>query len=153
VDKRQQQVSRRQALQRELGQTVRDLYEARSLTKTELAGKMGQYRQLLTRLESGLDQKITLEVIEDLADALEVSVGELLEPFLRRSAMKRAVVVIVPKADPHLERHRKAVSRLSRAAARTPVGEIETLAKWAEARAGAAKVAEENLILGPLTPS
>jgi transcriptional regulator with XRE-family HTH domain len=153
VDRRTERDRRREVHQQELGRTVKELCEARNLTQQELADKIHRLRQFLTRLESGRDVKVTLDVIEDLADALEVQAGELLESFLSRSAMKRALWVTVPKTDPRLERHRKALSRLSRAAARVPVAEIETLAKWAEARAGTAKVAGENLVLGPLTPS
>ena len=148
MDRRQERDHRREVHQQELGRTVKELYEARNLTQQEFADKIHRLRQFLTRLESGRDVKVTLDVIEDLADALEVQATELLESFIRRSATKRTFWVTVPKADPRLERHRKALSRLSRAAARVPVAEIETLAKWAEARSGTAKVAEENLVLG-----
>jgi transcriptional regulator with XRE-family HTH domain len=136
METRQERDRRREALQQEFGQTVRDLYEARHLTQRELAEKIGQPRQFLTRLESGRDVKVTLDVIEDLADALEVQAGELLEPFLRRSLMKGTQVFVVPKSDPSSPRRRAASFRLTAAAAHIPVAAVELLADLVEARAG-----------------
>jgi transcriptional regulator with XRE-family HTH domain len=126
----------REALQQEVGRTVRDLYEARHLTQQELAMKMGRDRLFLNRLESGRQVSVTLDVIDDLADALKVPAAELLEPFLRRSLTKGALVFTVPKTDPASATRHAASFRLTAAAAHIPVAAVEVLADLVEAKAG-----------------
>jgi transcriptional regulator with XRE-family HTH domain len=135
VNRQQDRARRREKLQQEIGDKVRALSEARNLTQQELADKMHRPRQFLTRLESGRDAKVTLDVVEEICDALEVSAPELLATFLHRSATKRGIALLTPNSDPRTARGRAASYRLRMAAARLQDAEIEVLADLAEARA------------------
>jgi transcriptional regulator with XRE-family HTH domain len=137
VNRQQARDYRREVLQREIGDKVRALSEARHLTQQELADKMHRPRQYLTRLESGRDTKVTLDVIEEICDALEVTVAELLMGLLHRSATKRGIALLTPNSDPRTARGRAASYRLRMAAARLPDAEIEFLAELVEAKAEA----------------
>lgn len=136
MNRQQERDRRREVLQQEIGDKVRALSEARNLTQQELADKMHRPRQFLTRLESGRDAKVTLDVIEDIADALEVTVAELIMGLLHRSATKRGIALLTPNSDPATARGRAASYRLRMAAARLPDVEIEFLVELVEAKVG-----------------
>jgi len=63
---------------RRRGMRLKKLREARGWTQTELAEKVGVARNTITRLEIG-SSRPSLALLERIAKALRVKVGELLE--------------------------------------------------------------------------
>lgn len=57
---------------------LRELRRARGWSQTELARRAGVRQATVSHLESGAAAKLSLEVLERLADALQVDPGYLL---------------------------------------------------------------------------
>lgn len=64
---------------RRIGVTIRKLREAQGLTQERLAKKARVSQPYLSQLESGRSKKPGIAIIQKLARALGVPVGELLE--------------------------------------------------------------------------
>jgi DNA-binding XRE family transcriptional regulator len=62
-----------------VGATIRKLREAKGITQDQLAGAVGMMRSNLSRMEAAKHQP-TLETMEKIAKALNVSVVDLLSP-------------------------------------------------------------------------
>jgi transcriptional regulator with XRE-family HTH domain len=62
----------------EFGVRLKQLREEKNLTQTELSKRSGIHNVNLSRYERGLQQP-TAEVLRKLAEALEVSIGHLME--------------------------------------------------------------------------
>jgi DNA-binding XRE family transcriptional regulator len=62
-----------------IGATIRKLREAKGITQDQLAGAVGMMRNNLSRMEAAKHQP-TLETMEKIAKALNVSVVDLLSP-------------------------------------------------------------------------
>ena len=62
-----------------LGDRVRELREARGLTQEALASRAGLHRVYLAQLEIGRNDNPRLDTLRRLAQALGVSLGELLD--------------------------------------------------------------------------
>jgi transcriptional regulator with XRE-family HTH domain len=58
---------------------LKELRESRGLTQVQLAEQAGVRRAAISEIESGHRQRIELDMLERLADALEVEPGELIE--------------------------------------------------------------------------
>jgi transcriptional regulator with XRE-family HTH domain len=67
---------------------VREIRRAKALTQTELARLAGVRQATVSRIENGLVSSVNLEVLEKLADALEVDPGFLIVR-VPRGAQKR----------------------------------------------------------------
>ena len=65
-------------LSMKIGKNVKRLREKRGLTQEALAAKVGIHRVHLTRIESAV-RTPSVEMLEKLAKALKVKVGELVE--------------------------------------------------------------------------
>jgi transcriptional regulator with XRE-family HTH domain len=61
-----------------LGQKVKAIRSRRGLTQVELAAKAGLTQGYLTQLERGIRTNPSLDILQRLAKALKVKVGELL---------------------------------------------------------------------------
>lgn len=58
---------------------LKELREAKALTQQELADKAGVSRSTIARLETGSLRNATLDMVEKLADALDVNVVVLVD--------------------------------------------------------------------------
>jgi len=70
-----------------LGQCIKELRRQKGLTQVEFSEKCGFYQTYLSRIENGLSNP-TINAIEIVANALEMSVYELFE-FMQISYTKR----------------------------------------------------------------
>jgi DNA-binding XRE family transcriptional regulator len=63
----------------EVGATIRKLREAKGITQEDLAGAVGMMRNNISRIEAA-KHRPTLETLERIAKALNVSVADLIVP-------------------------------------------------------------------------
>lgn len=120
-----------------LGDAVRRRREKIELTQPQLAKRLGRNRLYVGRLErNDGGVRLTLDTIEEIADALEMPTTELLRPFLERDARRNGFVITgVPVTDPKLHQRRRLVNRLTTAAYRLSLTDLRSLAHQAEAMA------------------
>jgi transcriptional regulator with XRE-family HTH domain len=62
------------------GERIRDLRKQKSVSQEDLAFKAGVHRTYIGMIERG-EKNITLENINKLAIALDISIGDLLDNF------------------------------------------------------------------------
>lgn len=67
------------------GKKLKTLREMKGLTQVQLAGKAGITQAYLARLETGVSQNPSFDVLKRLAKVLGVSVGELVDAGNRRA--------------------------------------------------------------------
>ncbi len=74
----------------QFGDRIKELRLARGVTQDELSERVGVFRTYMSRIETGVANP-TLTVLEALADALQVTLSELLEfPPAQSASRKRA---------------------------------------------------------------
>ena len=62
------------------GASIQEIRDRRDISQATLAGRMGMHRNTIALLERG-DRNPSLETIQKLAKALEVSPGKFFEKF------------------------------------------------------------------------
>jgi XRE family aerobic/anaerobic benzoate catabolism transcriptional regulator len=109
----------------EIGARVRQLRDARGLTQRVLAERSGVSPRYLAQLEAG-DANMSVERLADVARALEISLGELIDPAAMASA-------------PRTRKPRTVEAQATRAALDElldgrDLGELREVRRWLEAR-------------------
>lgn len=66
---------------------LKELRESRNLTQVELSDLSGVRRAAISELEAGKRQRVDLDILERLAEALDVEPGAL---FVREKAVRKA---------------------------------------------------------------
>lgn len=67
----------------DIGKTIKQIREERNLSQRELSKMSGVTYSALTKIETGIIRSPRIEVIAKLAQALEITIDELVNPILK----------------------------------------------------------------------